>query len=424
MPDSTTEPPESIPEPKIAPPQARRALAPFRHGVFTAIWLGTLFSSLGVWIQSVAAAWLMILITTSPDLVAMVQSAASLPVFLFSLVGGVLADVIDRRLAQVIGQLVVMGAALALAVCDGLGWITPWLLLAMTFMLGIGSAIRQPAFQASVSDLVTREDVPAAVALNSVNFNIARAIGPGIGGLIVAAAGAQAAFLVNAGCNLVTIAVLLAWRGAISSTPRRPESVLGALTAGLRQVATISALRRVMIRVFAFCLFASALWALMPLVAKDDLGGDSSTYGLMLGCLGFGAVVGAGLLPSLRRHLSDEAVINLGAVLFALATVALATLHVMLVLVPLLVVGGVAWMIVMSSFSITIQLGAPSWVKARVLAIYFMAMFGSLALGSWLWGWVAASRDVHQSLILAGALLIASLALGRRFRMPDNPREA
>jgi len=427
MPDSPAKAPGSSPETPPSstgtPPRARRALAPFRHGVFTAIWLGTLFSSLGVWIQSVAAAWLMILITTSPDLVAMVQSAASLPVFLFSLVGGVLADVIDRRLAQVIGQLIVMGAALALALCDGLGWVTPWLLLAMTFTLGIGSAIRQPAFQASVGDLVPSEDVPAAVALNSVNFNIARALGPGIGGLIVAAAGAQAAFLVNAGCNLITIVVLLAWRGSIVSAPRRPESVIGALTAGLRQVAMLAPLRRVMIRVSVFCLFAAALWALLPLVAKDDLHGDSSTYGTMLGCLGFGAVVGAGLLPPLRRRLSDEAVINLGAWLFALATVALATLHFMLVLTPLLVLGGVAWMIVMSSFSITIQLGAPGWVKARVLAIYFMAMFGSLALGSWLWGWIAALRDVHQSLILAGALLTASPLLGRRFRMPDIPRE-
>ncbi len=160
-------------------------------------------------------------------------------------------------------------------------------------------------------------------------------------------------------CNLVTIVMLLAWRGSIVSAPRRRESVVGALTAGLRQVASSAPLRRVMVRVAVFCLFASALWALMPLVAKDDLIGDSSTYGLLLGCLGFGAVVGAGLLPSLRQRLSDELVVDLGSILFALATTALAIVHVMALLVPLLIVGGVAWMIVMSSFSITIQLSAP-----------------------------------------------------------------
>ena len=420
MPDSET----SKPEPAIAPPRLRQALAPFRHRLYTAIWLGTLVSSLGVWIQSVAAAWAMTMIAGSPDLVASVQSAASLPVFLFSLVGGVLADVIDRRLAQVIGQGVVMAAALALALCDGLGWLTPWLLLTMTFLLGIGSAIRQPAFQASVTDLVPREIVPAAVALNGINFNIARAIGPGIGGVIVALASAQAAFLVNAVCNLITIAVLLSWRGRIKSEARRRESVLGALTAGLREVASQRALRRAMIRVFAFCLFASALWALLPLVVKHDLAGDSATYGLTLGCLGCGAVLGGGLLPRLRHALSVEALVDLGAVLFALATAALALLHTLALLVPLLVVGGVAWLIVMSSFSITIQLTAPGWVKARVLAIYFTAMFGSLALGSWLFGWLAAVTDVRAALLLAAFLLAGTIALRLRWPMPNDPTEA
>ena len=167
----------TAPEPEShAPAQARRALAPFRHGVFVAIWVGTLASNMGVWVQSVGAAWLMTLITTSPDWVAAVQSAASLPVFLFALVGGVLADRIDRRIAQVIGQAIVMAAALALAVTDLLWTITPLWLLFMTFLLGVGSAIRQPAFQASVGDLVPREEVPAAVALTGVNFNIARAL--------------------------------------------------------------------------------------------------------------------------------------------------------------------------------------------------------------------------------------------------------
>lgn len=411
-------------DPATAPPQARRALAPFRHGVFLALWIGTLFSSLGVWIQSVGAAWLMTLIAAgSPDLVALVQSAASLPVFLFSMLGGVLADVLDRRIAQMLGQFVVMSAALVMAFSEALGLTTPLLLLAMTFALGIGSAIRQPAFQASVGDLVPRDEVPAAVALNGVNFNIARALGPGIGGLIVAAAGAKMAFLVNAGCNLVTIGVLLAWRGKIISPPRQRESVFGALTAGLTQVASRPPLRRTMVRVAAFSLFASALWALLPVVTKEDLGGDSFTYGLLLGCLGAGAVLGAGVLGPLRRGTSDEVIVELGSALFAVATIALATAHTMPVLVPLLLLGGVAWLIVMSTFSITVQLGAPGWVKARVIAIYFTVMFGCLALGSWFWGWLAAARHTHDSLLLAGVLMLASLALRWRFRMPVNKPE-
>jgi MFS family permease len=415
MPHSPATPPEVE---RHTPP--RRALAPFRHGVFTAIWLGTLISNLGVWVQQVGAAWLMTLIAASPDWVAAVQSASSLPILLFALVGGVLADRIDRRLAQVIGQAIVMAAALALAVTDLLWEISPLLLLAMTFLLGVGSAIRQPAFQASVGDLVPREEVPAAVALTGVNFNIARALGPGIGGLIVAAAGPPVAFLVNAACNLVTIVVLLMWRGQIAPPVRRAESVLGVLTAGALEVAKTPALRRVMLRVSAFCLFASALWALLPVVTKDDLGGSSSTYGVLLGCLGLGAVLGAGVLARLRRRFSDEVVIELGSLLFALATVALATLHVLALLVPLLMLGGVAWLISMSTFSTTVQLGAPAWVRARVVAIFFMAMFGNLAFGSWLWGWVAAHGGVHLSLLLAGALLAVSLALRWRFPMPGH----
>jgi MFS family permease len=414
----------TAPEPEShAPAQARRALAPFRHGVFVAIWVGTLASNMGVWVQSVGAAWLMTLITTSPDWVAAVQSAASLPVFLFALVGGVLADRIDRRIAQVIGQAIVMAAALALAVTDLLWTITPLWLLFMTFLLGVGSAIRQPAFQASVGDLVPREEVPAAVALTGVNFNIARALGPGIGGVIVAAAGPAVAFVVNAACNLVTIVVLLMWRGSIESPPRRAESILGILSAGAIEVARTAGLRRVMVRVSAFCLFASALWALLPVVTKSDLGGTSATYGVLLGVLGAGAVVGAAVLAQLRRRVSDEVVVELGCLLFALATAALATVHHIGWLVPLLGCGGVAWLITMSSFSTTVQLAAPGWVKARVVAIFFMAMFGNLALGSWLWGWLAAQWTVHGALTLAAALLVASLALRWPFRMPGRQQQ-
>lgn len=407
-------------EPEIAPAKARRALAPLRHKPFLALWIGMLFSNMGIWIQSVGAAWLMTLIASSPDLVAMVQSAASLPVLCFSLLGGVLADMLDRRLVQVLGQIIVMIAAVALSLCDAVGLMTPWLLLAMTFLLGIGSAVRQPAFQASVGDMVPREEIPAAVALNSVNFNIARALGPGIGGLIVAAAGAQMAFLVNAVCNLVTIVMLLAWRGGTAAEPHARESLIGALTAGIRQVAGLSALRRVMVRVTVFCLFASALWALLPLVAKHDLGGGPFTYGLLLGCLGAGAIIAAVLLPMLRRRYATEPIVDVGTALFALATLALAFVHVLSLLIPLLVIGGTAWMTVMSTFNITVQLAAPGWVKARVLAIYYMAMFGSLAAGSWLFGWVADLRSVPDSLSLSGLLLILGIALRGRFRMAET----
>jgi MFS family permease len=401
-------------------PRPGALLAPLRNTIYRRLWIATLFSNFGVWIQSVAAAWLMTGIAPTVDFVAWVQAATALPPLVFTLVGGVLADRIDRRLAQVIGQAVVLAAALALAIADLVWAITPWMLLAMTFLLGVGSAIRQPAFQASVGDLVPREEVPAAVALTGVNFNIARALGPGIGGLIVAAAGPPVAFLVNDACNLVTIVVLLMWRGAIATPPRRAESVLGVLTAGVIEVAKTAPLRRVMLRVSAFCLFASALWALLPVVTKADIGGTSSTYGVLLGCLGFGAVVGAGFLARLRRRFNDEVVIELGSLLFALATAALAVLHVIALLVPLLMAGGVAWLISMSTFSTTVQLGAPAWVRARVVAIFFMAMFGNLAFGSWLWGWVAATWGVHPALLAAAALLALSLVLRWRFPMPGH----
>jgi MFS family permease len=401
-------------------PRLPASLGPFRYPMYRAIWLATLASNLGVWIQSVGAAWLMTTIAPSADMVALVQSATALPVLLFSLFGGTLADLWDRRLVFLTGQLVVMGGAIALAVMQGVGAVTPWLLLALTFVLDSGSALRQPAYQATVGELVPRSELVAAIALNSIAFNVARSVGPALGGVVVAAFGVQAAFVLNAACSLAIIGVLLAWR-----RPRQPsdiprEPVPRAMLGGLRYAWGSPTILRVMLRCFVFTAAAGSLWALLPLVARQDMGGGPTAYGVLLGCLGLGAIGGAVAIGALRRRLGGEVLVAMGSAAFALPCLAIAAAPTLWVAVPSLVVGGAAWMTTLSSFNVMVQLSTADWVKARALSVYFMSLFGGLALGSWGWGHAAAAFGTQAALAGAGAALLASLALAAFVRLPRD----
>lgn len=403
-----------------APGRWPRALTPLRYPMYRAIWSATLVSNLGVWIQSVGAAWLMTSIAPSADMVALVQSATALPVLLFSLVGGTLADLWDRRLVFLTGQSIVLSGAVLLAVAQEGGVLGPWLLLALTFVLDSGTALRQPAYQSTVGELVPRSELVAAISLNSIAFNIARSVGPALGGLVVATLGPQASFILNAVSNLFIIGVLLRWRRPRPVRELPPERFLPAIRTGLRYVGGSPAILAVIARCVMFTGCAGSVWALLPLVARHGLGGGPSVYGLLLGCLGVGAVIGAVLIGPLRRRISGEILVASGTAAFAVPCLALAAVPSLWVAVPSLVVGGAAWMTTLSSFNVMVQVSAAHWVKARALAIYFMGLFGGLALGSWVWGHVAEAFGSGSALAAAGCGLLLSLSLVRVLRLPAD----
>lgn len=350
-------------------------------------------------------------------MVALVQAATSLPVFLIGLPAGAIADIMDRRCLLLWTQSWMLAVAAVLGVLTLAGATTPWVLLALTFALGLGAAMNAPAWQAIVPELVPPAELPAAVALNGVGFNIARAIGPALGGLIVAAAGTAAVFLLNAASFLGVLAVLYRWRHPSHAHPGPPERVLGAMQAGLRYVRYAPALSVVLVRAGIFILCGAALWALLPLVARQELGLEAVGYGVLFGCLGLGAVVGAALLPQLRRRVTSDALVSGAIILFAAATFALASVQHFALLCAAMIAGGVAWMTVMSTFSVAVQTAVPAWVRARALAVYMLVVQGGLAAGSALWGAVATHRSIPLALRCAAVGLVIGVLAMVRYRL-------
>jgi MFS family permease len=388
------------------------ALSPMRYPVFRAVWLANILSNFGALIQSVGAAWLMMSIAQSADMVALVQASIALPVMLLSLVAGALADNRDRRHVMLGTQVFMLTVSVALALVAWSGAITPWLLLTFTFLIGCGSAFNAPAWQASVRDMVPREELPGAVALNSVGFNIARSLGPAIGGAIVAAAGAAAAFAVNAASYIALIVVLARWRPVRTPEMFPRETLGGAMAAGLRYVAMSPAIRNVLWRSFLFGAGASGIVALMPLVARDLLGGGPLTYGLLLGSFGIGAVAGAIAAARLRRAFSTEVIVRWACAAFAVAAaIAGFSAQIWATLAGLLLAGA-GWVLALATFNVAVQLSAPRWVVARALALYQMAAFGGIAGGSWLWGVLAHHEGIRFALLVSAAVLLACAVLG------------
>ncbi|WP_220486624.1 MFS transporter [Luteimonas sp. MC1782] len=406
---------ERAPAPPPPPDHVQRpsALSAMRYPVFRKVWLASASSNFGGMIQSVGASWLMISIAESADMVALVQASIALPVMLFSLVAGAMADSFDRRKMMLGAQLFMLLVSVALALCTWSGLITPWLLLLFTFLIGCGAAFNAPAWQASVGDMVPRVELPGAVALNSMGFNIARSVGPALGGAIVAAAGAAAAFAVNAVSYIALIVVLARWRRP--AEPRLlPRETLGvAIAAGIRYVAMSPAIRTVLVRSAVFGVGASAVMALMPLVARDLVAGGPLTYGLLLGAFGVGAIAGAMGSAHLRQRLTTESLVRCACVAFAVAAAGAAMSTWLPLTMAALLLGGAAWVLAMSTFNVTVQLSTPRWVVARALSLYQMAAFGGMATGSWLWGSVAARDDVRTALLGAAVVMLACAALGR-----------
>jgi len=399
-------------------PDRTSTLAPLRNETFRLIWLASLVSNFGGLIQGVGAAWMMASISTSANMVALVQASTSLPIMLFSVAAGALADNFDRRRLMLTAQCFMFVVSIALTLFAWQGLVTPWLLLTFTFLIGCGTALNNPAWQASVGDLVPRADLPAAVSLNSMGFNITRSVGPAIGGAIVAAAGAAAAFAVNALSYFALLFALLRWKPQTEAKPLPREDFGRAISAGLRYVTMSPNIGKVLLRAFAFGLATSSILSLLPLIARDLVAGGPFTFGMLLGCFGAGAVGGALTSGWVREKLSSETITRLAFASFA-ASAAIAAVSSSALLTGLvLAVCGASWVMALSLFNTTVQLSTPRWVVARTLSLYQTAVFGGIAAGSWLWGTTAEAHGAETALLASAVAMVAGAALGLRFALP------
>lgn len=396
-------------------------LSPLRNPVFRSIWLANLASNLGTQIQTVAAAWAMATISTSPGMVAFVQTSSTLPIMLFSLIAGAMADNFDRRRIMLIGQGLMVATAAILALFGFIGFLTPWLLLAFTFVLGLASALHNPSWQSSVGDIVPRAELPAAIMLNGMGANLARSVGPALGGLIVSGLGVATAFTINAVSVTALIGALFRWRHKPPPNPLPRETLGLAISSGLRYVLMSPNIQKALLRAFAFGFVSIATIALLPLVARDLLHGDATLYGLLFGSFGLGAVGGAFLGHWLRQRLTTEWCARVAFAGFVICHAVMAVSPSPWLTALASAVGGSCWVMGYSLFNITIQQISPRWVVGRTLSFYQTATYAGLALGSWSWG-IAADRGGPQTaLLLAAAATLAGAALGLKwFGMPEE----
>jgi MFS family permease len=392
--------------------------APLRHTVFRRIWLASLLSNLGLLIQAVGAAWAMTQMTSSADKVALVQTALMLPVMLISMPAGAIADMYDRRIVAMASLTIALTGATALTVLAWLGLITPSTLLAFCFVVGSGMALFGPAWQSSVSEQVPTETLPSAVALNGISYNIARSFGPAIGGIVVATAGAVAAFAANAVLCVPLLVVLFLWRRANEPSRLPRERLNRAIVSGVRYIANSPSIKIVLARTLITGLIGGSVSALMPLVTRDLLHGGAQTYGIMLGAFGMGAVIGALNISEVRKRLSGEAAIRACAISMGGAIAAVALSHEPVLTAAALVVAGASWMLAVALFNIGVQLSAPRWVAGRSLAAFQASISGGIAIGSWGWGHLTDAAGVEAALLVSAVLMLLSPLLGFWLKMP------
>jgi len=398
---------------------AGSTFSPLAHRMFALLMVGVLLSNLGNAIQSVGAAWHLTASGQPADVVALVQTALNLPILLLALPAGAWADMHDRRRIVLGAQGAMLALSLVLAALALGGSLSPALTIALTALLACGIAAFSPAMGASIRGTVPAAELAAAVALNILIFNAARAVGPAIGGSIVAAGGASAAFLVNAACYVLAIALYLRWKP--QAEPPRERRPLGAMVAeGLRHAFAAQEIRTILLRALAFTLTGAAAWALMPLVADRMLGRGASTYGLLLGALGLGAVIGAGSATWFRGRYSAEAITRAAGLIYGLSILAVALQPGLAATLALLVLAGAGWVQALSGFSVAAQLWAPPHVVGRVVAMASAVTFGGIALGSWLWGHYAESAGVAGALLASGGAMVVLPLLGLVLRMPAH----
>jgi MFS family permease len=403
---------------------AGSAWAPLHHPMFAAMSAAAFISNVGSWMQTVGAQWLMLTLTGSAAYVALVQSAASVPIFLFAVLAGTIGDLVDRRRFLIVAQSYMFAVAALLGVLTILKLVSPWSLLALIFGVGIGQALTSPTWQTLQPELVDPEERTQAISLGSVNQNLARAVGPAIGGAVLTATSAGVLFLINAATFGPLIAVIARWRAkrAPSALPR--EHVREAVRAGGRYVRASPALRVVLLRCGLFSFFASSIWAVLPLIAQKTYHLGSGGYGLLLGCVGVGAVVGASLLPRLRKRFSPAALLLESSAVLAVVSILLGFVHVTAIAALALAGAGSAWILALSTLNSLYQLMLPQWVKTRGMSFYLVVFQGGTAAGSALAGLLAEHAGLPATMaITAGGLMIGPLA-GLRYRLhPIAPDE-
>jgi MFS family permease len=389
--------------------------SPLRRPTFRALWIATLASQLGTWMHDVSAGWLMTSMRPDPLLVSLVQAATAAPMFLLAFPAGALADIVDRRRILIAAQALMLVTVAALGAITIAGGATPVILLGFTFLLGIGAALNAPAWQALVPDLVPRAELEPAVLLNGITVNVARAVGPAIGGLLVAAAGPGAVFLLNAVSFVGVLFVLLRWKREIAEPHLPAERLVGAMRAGFRYVRRAPAFQAVVIRSGTFILCGSSLWALLPLYAREQLASGPAGYGVLLGSFGVGALGAALALPRVRRALGAPHVLLWTTAAYALALLGLAATRDARIACAVLALAGFSWLGLLSTYNVSAQTALPSWVRGRALALYLVVFFGAMAAGSALWGAVASRAGMPLAFVVAAAGVLAAIPLARRF---------
>lgn len=400
---------------KAAPAERPSSFGPLKEPVFRMLWLTWLAANTTMWMNDVAAAWLMTSIAPSPLWVALVQTASTLPVFVLGLPSGALADILDRRRYFMATQFWVAAVALLLCIVILMDRLTAPLLLALTFANGVGLAMRWPVFAAIIPEIVTRAQLPQALALNGVAMNASRIFGPLVAGALIAGSGPEWVFALNAVLAMVAGFIIMRWRREHKESPLGRERLTSAMRVGLQYVWQSSRMRAILLRISIFFLHSTALMALLPLVAKALPGGQAGTFTALLASMGVGAIVAALTMPRIRGLLPLQERVFAGTALQAIAAVVVAYAPNIYVAVPAMVIAGAAWITVANSLTVAAQMALPDWVRARGMSIYQMALMGSTALGAALWGQVATLSGIHASLVISAATAVAAMGLAQRF---------
>ena len=393
--------------PMAQPIASKRSIspwAPLGEPLFRSLWIASVISYTGTWMQNVGAGWLMTQMTLNPFMVGLVQAAGALPVFLVILPAGALADMVDRRRFLLLTQGWMVLAAATLGILTLTSCVGPWVLLLFTFLLGLGAVMNDPAWQAITPELVPAQQHASAVALNSAGFNVARAVGPALGGIVVAAVGCGTTFLLNAFSFLGVILFLYRWKRPVEIQPKT-QRVWSAIGDGLSYVRESGLAKSVLLRTGTFSVAAVAMLALLPIIARPF---GARGYGVLLGCFGLGALLGALALPRLREQLSVDGVVGAAIVIFAATTFAAGRAETFALLCAVMLVAGAAWIGILACLNVAAQTMCPAYVRARALSCYLLVLQGGMAVGATLWGALAKKIGVPDAL---GAAAVA-LALG------------